>query len=139
LSYIEKDCFKKSQNYCSTGYSRTKYHLEHPVSTITVCCKLHKSSIHDRAAVAKPLITECNAQMCKRWSPVMTLKPRQQTTGNVHVILSDESSFTLFPTFFSKSLCLENTQGSLESGMPVISDFIYKISTTVKQMRKLMS
>jgi DNA-binding LacI/PurR family transcriptional regulator len=25
LSYIEKDCLKKSQNYCSTGYSRTEY------------------------------------------------------------------------------------------------------------------
>jgi hypothetical protein len=25
LLYIEKDCFKKSQNYCSTGDSRTEY------------------------------------------------------------------------------------------------------------------
>jgi hypothetical protein len=24
-SYIEKDCFEKSQNYCSTGDSRTEY------------------------------------------------------------------------------------------------------------------
>jgi hypothetical protein len=23
--YIEKDCFEKSQNYCSTGDRRTKY------------------------------------------------------------------------------------------------------------------
>lgn len=25
LSYIEKDCFEKSQNYCSTRDSRTEY------------------------------------------------------------------------------------------------------------------
>jgi hypothetical protein len=25
LSFIEKDCFEKSQNYCSTGDSRTEY------------------------------------------------------------------------------------------------------------------
>jgi hypothetical protein len=24
-SYIEKDCFEKSHNYCSTGESRTEY------------------------------------------------------------------------------------------------------------------
>jgi hypothetical protein len=28
----------------------------------------------------------------------MTIKPGHQTTGNVHMIWSDESSFTLFPT-----------------------------------------
>jgi transposase len=36
---------KKSQNYCSTGDSRTKYHSEDPVSTKTVRLELHKSSI----------------------------------------------------------------------------------------------
>jgi hypothetical protein len=25
LSYIEKECFEKSQNYCSTGDSKTEY------------------------------------------------------------------------------------------------------------------
>jgi hypothetical protein len=39
----------------------------------------------------------------------MTIKPRHQATRNAHVI-SDKSSFTL--------LRLENTQGSLQSGMP---------------------
>jgi hypothetical protein len=29
---------------------------------------------------------------------VMTIKPGHQTNGNAHVILSDESSFMLFPT-----------------------------------------
>jgi hypothetical protein len=29
--------------------------------------ELHKSNIHSRSAIAKPMITESNAQMCKRW------------------------------------------------------------------------
>jgi hypothetical protein len=29
---------------------------------------------------------------------VMTIKPGHQATGNIHMIWSDESSFTLFPT-----------------------------------------
>jgi hypothetical protein len=41
-------------------------HLEDPVSTKTDRCDLHKSNIHRRAAVAKALTTESNAQMCKR-------------------------------------------------------------------------
>jgi hypothetical protein len=43
--------------------------LEDPVSTKTVRRELHISSIHGRAAIAKPLITESNAQMRKRWCP----------------------------------------------------------------------
>jgi 3-dehydroquinate dehydratase len=42
-------------------------HLEDAISTKTVRCELHKSNIHDRAAIAKPLITKSNAQMRKRW------------------------------------------------------------------------
>jgi hypothetical protein len=37
------------------------------VSTKTIRCELHKSNIHSRAAIAKPLITENNTQMRKRW------------------------------------------------------------------------
>jgi hypothetical protein len=78
-SYIE-DCFEKSQNYCNTGdrTAELNIQLEDPVSTKTVRRELHKSNIHGRAAILKPLITESN--------------------GSVHVIWSDESSFTLFPT-----------------------------------------
>jgi hypothetical protein len=68
LSCIE-DCFEKSHNYCSTG-NRTaelNIHLEDTVSTKTIQWELLKSNIHGRAAVAKPLITESNAQMCKQW------------------------------------------------------------------------
>jgi hypothetical protein len=37
-------------------------HLEDPVSTQTVQRELHKSNIHSRAAVAKPLIAENKAK-----------------------------------------------------------------------------
>jgi hypothetical protein len=47
-------------------------------------------------AIAKPLITISNAQMHN--NGVTTIKPGHQTTGNVRMIWSDESSFTLFPT-----------------------------------------
>jgi hypothetical protein len=42
-------------------------HLEDPVATKTVRHGLHKSNIHGKAAIAKPLITESNAQMYKQW------------------------------------------------------------------------
>jgi hypothetical protein len=72
-------------------------HLEDPISTKTVRHELHESSIQGRAAIPKPLINESNAQMRKQWCH-MTIKPGQQITRNVRMILSDESSFTLFPT-----------------------------------------
>jgi hypothetical protein len=40
-------------------------YLEEPVSIKTVRCELHKSNTHDRAAIAKPLITESNVQVRK--------------------------------------------------------------------------
>jgi hypothetical protein len=42
-------------------------HLEDPVFTKTVECELHKSNTDGKAAVAKPLITESNAQMHHQW------------------------------------------------------------------------
>jgi hypothetical protein len=42
-------------------------HLDDPASTKTVQCELYKSNIHGRAAIAKSLITESNAQMHKQW------------------------------------------------------------------------
>jgi hypothetical protein len=68
-SYIEKDCFEKSRNYYSTGdrTAELNIHLEDPVFTKTVQRELHKSHIHFKAAAAKPLITESNAQIRERW------------------------------------------------------------------------
>jgi hypothetical protein len=99
-SYLEKDCFEKSQKYCSRGdrTAELNIHSEDPVSTKTVRYELHKSNIHGSAAIAKPPLIKNNSRMCKRWCPVTAMKPGHQTTGKAHVIWSDESSFTLFPT-----------------------------------------
>jgi transposase len=43
-----------------TNTAAQNNHLEDPVSTKTVQHELHKTNIHGRAAVAKPLITESN-------------------------------------------------------------------------------
>jgi hypothetical protein len=65
-SYIEKGCFEKSHN-CSTGdrTAELNIHLKDPVFTKTVQREFHRSNIYSRAAIAKPPITESNAQMCK--------------------------------------------------------------------------
>jgi hypothetical protein len=71
-------------------------HLEDPVSTKTVRRKPHKPNVHGRAATAKPLINESNAQMHKQLC--RDHKTWTSTTRNARVIWSDELSFTLFPT-----------------------------------------
>jgi hypothetical protein len=43
--------------------SEMNIYLEDPVSTKTAQHELHKSIIHVKAAVAKPLITENNGEM----------------------------------------------------------------------------
>jgi hypothetical protein len=68
-------------------------HLEDSVSTKTVRRDLDKSNIHGRAAMAKPLITESNAQMRKRWCH----DQKTWTSDNWKLVIwSDESSLTLF-------------------------------------------
>jgi hypothetical protein len=54
-SYTEKNCLKKSHNYCSIGgrTAELNFHLEDPVSTKTVRCELYKSNIHGRTATVK--------------------------------------------------------------------------------------
>jgi hypothetical protein len=85
-SHIEKDCFETSQCYCSTGErtAELNIHLEDPVSTKTVQRGLHRSNIHGRAAIAKPLVTESNALMCN--DGVTDIKHGHQTIGNMHVV-----------------------------------------------------
>ena len=66
-----------------------------PVSTNSVWWELHKSNIHDRAGIAKLLITENNVEMWKRWCDYH----KTWTSDDwKYVIWSDELSFTLFPT-----------------------------------------
>jgi hypothetical protein len=67
-------------------------HLEEPVPTKTVQPKLHRSNIHVKTVIVKPLISESNAQMHKQWCR------NHRTTGNAHLIWSDEPPFTLFRT-----------------------------------------
>jgi hypothetical protein len=86
-------------------------HIENPVSTKTVRRELHKSNIHGRAAIAKPLITESNAQMCKRWCHDQKTKTIRQLETRVR--WSDESSFTLFRTSGRVYLRLQNSQSGI--------------------------
>jgi hypothetical protein len=67
LSYIKNVCFEKSQNYCSTGdrIAELNTQLEDPVSTKTVRREFHRYKVQGRTEIAKPLITESNAQMRK--------------------------------------------------------------------------
>jgi hypothetical protein len=81
-----------------TTTARLNIHPEDPVSTKTVSHELHKSNMHGRAATAKHVITESNAQTHKQRCPIITIKPGHQKTGNECVIWSDELSFLLFPT-----------------------------------------
>jgi hypothetical protein len=65
-----------SKNHRTTAAQVTaelNIRLEDPVSTKTILHKLHKSNIHGRAAIAKLVITESNAQMRK--DGVTTIKP----------------------------------------------------------------
>jgi hypothetical protein len=56
-------------------------HLEDPVSTKTVRREPHKSSIHGRVAISKPLITENDAKRQKK-DGVMIIKSGSLMTGN---------------------------------------------------------
>jgi hypothetical protein len=62
-------------------------HLDDPVSAKTARHELHKSDIHVRAAIAKPLITETMLKCIN--DGVTTIKPGHQTTGNGRVIWSE--------------------------------------------------
>jgi hypothetical protein len=66
-SYIEKDFSRNDRTTTAQVTAGLNILLEDPVSTKTVRCEIHKSNIHGRAAIAKPLINESNTQMRKRW------------------------------------------------------------------------
>jgi hypothetical protein len=84
-------------------------HLEHPVSTKTVWHELHKSNIPSRLAIAVPLITESNAQICKRWWH----DHKTWTSDNwkrAYVMVTWVVPHAV--PYISMSLSLMNTQGS---------------------------
>jgi hypothetical protein len=112
-SYIEKGCFEKSRNYNSTGDRTAELNipLEDPVFTNTVRRELHKSYIHGRAAIAKPMITESSAQMRKRWCQDHKTWKRAGDMVRRFVLHAVPC--------IRKRLRLDNTRGNLQSGMPV--------------------
>jgi hypothetical protein len=69
-------------------------HILKTVSTKTVQREFHKPNMHGRVAISKPLTTENNAKRRKRWCN----DHKTWTFDWKHVIWSDESSSTLFPT-----------------------------------------
>jgi hypothetical protein len=69
--------------------------LEVSVSTKTVRHELHRFNVHGRAATAKPLITQSNAPMRKRWCHDHKTWP---TDKPKRVMWSDKSSSALFLT-----------------------------------------
>jgi hypothetical protein len=77
-----------SKNHTITAAQVTEelnIHLKDPVSTKTVHCELHISKINGRAATAKPLIIESNAQMCSGTEGCVfsfTYKIAQQSPGH---------------------------------------------------------
>jgi hypothetical protein len=90
-------------------------HLEDPVGTKTGRCELHKSDIHGWAAITKLLITERITQMRKRWCHDHKIG----TSGNWKNAcdMVRRVVFHTAPYIRRKCLRLENTQGSLQSGM----------------------
>jgi hypothetical protein len=54
---------KRLRNSTGDRTAELNIHLEDPVSRKIVQHELHKSNIHGRAVIAKPLITESNVQM----------------------------------------------------------------------------
>jgi hypothetical protein len=104
-SYTEKNCFKKSHNYCSRGDSTTQH------SSWRRC--FHKNS---DTSFTNPTST-IGLQLPSLWllnvihryvnEYLTTIKSGHQTTGNVCMIWSDESSFTMCST--SGRLCIWRT------------------------------
>jgi hypothetical protein len=88
-------------------------HLEDPVPTKTVWHELHKSNIHGKAATAKPMITESNAQMFKQCHGHKTWTSDKWKWSHDMVRWVGLHAVP----YIRKSLHLENTQGSLQSGV----------------------
>jgi hypothetical protein len=62
---LRKIVWKNHRTATAQVTAELNNHLEDSVFTKTVQRELHKSNIQGRAAIAKPLITESNTQMCK--------------------------------------------------------------------------
>jgi hypothetical protein len=109
--------FEKSHKYCRTcdRSAQLNIHLEDRVSTKTVLHELHKSNICGGATLAKPLITESNTQMRKRWC-----HDHKSWASDNWKRARDMARWVVLHAvpYIRKSLRLENTRGSLQTGMP---------------------
>ncbi|KAL6477195.1 hypothetical protein MHYP_G00156940 [Metynnis hypsauchen] len=86
---------KKHKTTAAQITAELNVHLNSPVSTRTVPRELHRVNIHGRAAIAKPLVTRANAKRRFQWCK----ERKSWAVDNVkHVLFSDESTFTVFPT-----------------------------------------
>jgi hypothetical protein len=74
----------------------------------------NSKQIQGRPAIAKPLISEYNALMRKRWCH----DHKTWTSGMKHKHDMVRWVIPFAVPYIRKSLCLENTQGSLQSRMP---------------------
>jgi anion-transporting ArsA/GET3 family ATPase len=107
-----------SKNHRSTAAqvtAKVNSHLEEPVSTKTVRRELHKSNVRSRAAITKLLITKSNAQTRKQWCH----EHKTWTSDNWKRARDMFRRVVLHAVPYNrKNLRLENTKGSLQSGMP---------------------
>ncbi|KAF2353431.1 Transposase Tc1-like [Trinorchestia longiramus] len=71
-------------------------HLQNPVSSKTVRREQHKSGFHGRAAIRELMLLNKNVSKRLEWCRNLQNWSLEQWKN---VIFSDESSFTLFPTF----------------------------------------
>jgi hypothetical protein len=86
--------FRKMTELLQHRWQQNRIFILKTVSTKTVRRELHKFNNHGIAAIPKPLITESNAQMRKRWCH----DHKPWTSDNWKgVIWSDKSSLTLVP------------------------------------------
>jgi hypothetical protein len=113
--YIEKDYFKKSQNYCSTGDSRTEYSSWRPPFPQKLS---NVSFTNSTCVVGLRLINLWLLKVMLRCvnDGVMTIKLgiRQPESHMWY----GQMSHPLRCSLHRKSLHLEDTQGNLQSWMP---------------------
>jgi hypothetical protein len=110
-----EELFRKITELLQQRWQQNKYSSGRPCFHKYARHELHKSNTHDRNAIAKPLITESNAQMRKRrchGHKTLTSDNWKRARDMVRWVILHAVPY------IRKSLRLENRQRSLQSGMP---------------------
>jgi hypothetical protein len=110
LSHTE-DSSEKSQNYCSTAEKRSEYSSWRHVSIKTTPRELHKSDIYSRAAIVKLGLLKVMLRLCHD-RKILTSGNWKRARDMVRWVVLHAVPY------IRKSIHLENTQRSLQSGMP---------------------